>query len=164
MYQIPRNALTLLLAAQILVILPHIGRLPIWLTLFCTGCIAWRIMVYQGRWSFPGKWVKTCFVFGGVLGISVGYGTLLGLEPWVGILIVAYVLKLLEMHQQRDAYTVVVLGYFVALTEFLFEQSIPYALYMFFCVTLITGALLGLNRTTDNVRPRQTLQLSLIHI
>ena len=158
MYRIPRNALTLLLAAQILVILPHIGRLPIWLTLFCTGCIAWRIMVYQGRWSFPGKWIKTCFVFGGILGISVGYGTLLGLEPWVGILIVAYVLKLLEMHQQRDAYTVIVLGYFVALTEFLFEQSIPYALYMFFCVTLITGALLGLNRTADNVRPRQTLQ------
>ena len=72
MYQIPRNALALMLAAQVLVILPHLGRLPIWLTLFCMGCIAWRVMVHLGRWSFPGKWVKTSFVFGGVLGIGLG--------------------------------------------------------------------------------------------
>lgn len=162
MYQIPRNALALMLAAQVLMILPHLGRLPIWLTLFCAGCIAWRVMVYQGRWSFPGKWIKTCFVFGGVLAIGVGYGTLLGLEPWVGILIVAYVLKLLEMHQQRDAYTVIVLGYFVALTEFLFEQSIPYAVYIFFCVTVITASLMGLNQTPGNVQPRQTMQRAFV--
>lgn len=146
-----------MLAAQALVILPHIARLPIWLTLLCLGCGFWRIMVFRGRWSFPGKWIKTLFVVGGFLGVGFGYGTLLGLEPWVGILIVAFVLKLLEMHQKRDAYTVIVLGYFVALTEFLFEQSIPYTLYMFLCVTLITAALIGLNQTRFNVKPWQTI-------
>ena len=128
MYQIPRNALALLLIAQALVILPHVMRLPLWITLLCAGCTIWRVMVFRGRWSYPNKWVKALFVFGGFLGVGFGYGTLLGLEPWVGILIVAFVLKLLEMHQQRDAYTVIILAYFVALTEFLFEQSIPYTL------------------------------------
>ncbi|MDA0977673.1 MAG: DUF3488 domain-containing protein [Proteobacteria bacterium] len=153
MFQIPRNALALILVAQAMVILPHVMRLPIWLTALCVACGIWRIMVYRGRWSYPGTWTKVLFVFGGFLAIGAGYGTLLGLEPWVGILITAFVLKLLEMHQLKDAYTVIVLAYFVALTEFLFEQSIPYALYIYACVTVITAALVGLNLSQMEVRP-----------
>lgn len=146
MYQIPRNALALMLVSIALVILPHVMRLPIWVTLMCIGCCAWRVMVFQGRWSFPGRWVKAFFVFGSFLGVGFGYGTLLGLEPWVGMLVIALVLKLLEMHRKQDAYTVVVLAYFVALTEFLFEQSIPYTIYMYVTITVITSALIGLNQ------------------
>ncbi len=159
MYQIPRNALVLLLTAQAMVILPHVLRLPAWITLFCVGCGLWRVMVYRGRWSYPGRWVKAAFVVGGFFAIGFGYGTLLGLEPWVGILIVAFALKLLEMHQQRDAYTVIVLGYFVALTEFLFQQTIPFTLYVYLCVTVITAALIAMNqRTADSVSPVHTLK------
>ena len=143
MYQIPRQALVLMLVAQAAVIAPHILRLPLWVTTLCVVCGVWRVMVYQGRWSYPGKWIKTLFVFGSFLGVGIGYGTLLGLDPWVGILIIAFVLKLLEMHQIRDAYTFIILAYFVTLTEFLFEQSIPYTLYMYGCVTVITAALRG---------------------
>ena len=62
------------------------------------------------------------------------------------MLVIALVLKLLEMHRKQDAYTVVVLAYFVALTEFLFEQSIPYTIYMYVTITVITSALIGLNQ------------------
>ncbi len=158
MYQIPRNALVLMLIATAMVILPHVLRLPIWLTALCIACGLWRVMVYQGRWSFPGKWIKTLFVFGSFIGVGVGYGTLLGLEPWVGVLILAFVLKLLEMHQQRDAYTFIILAYFVALTEFLFEQSIPYTIYMYVCVTVITASLIGLNQTQMFAEPTRTLK------
>ncbi|MBO6555705.1 MAG: DUF3488 domain-containing transglutaminase family protein [Pseudomonadales bacterium] len=156
MYQIPRNSLVLMLVSIALVILPHILRLPIWVTLMSIGCCFWRVMVYQGRWSLPGKWAKTFFVFGSFLGVGLGYGTLLGLEPWVGMLIIALVLKLLEMHRKQDAYTVVVLAYFVALTEFLFEQSIPYTLYMYIAITLITSALIGLNQA--EVSPKAAIK------
>ncbi len=158
MYQIPRNALILLLIAQAMVILPHVVRVPIWITLLCVACGLWRVMVYKGRWSYPGKLVKTLFVFGAFFGVGFGYGTLLGLEPWVGILILAFTLKLLEMHQQKDAYLVVVLAYFVALTEFLFEQTIPYTLYIYACVTVITAALIGLNQS--DVNPSKALKKS----
>lgn len=159
MYQIPRNALVLLLTAQAMVILPHVLRLPAWVTLLCVGCGLWRVMVFKGRWSYPGRWVKAAFVLGGFFAIGVGYGTLLGLEPWVGMLIVAFVLKLLEMYQQRDAYTVVVLAYFVALTEFLFEQTIPFAIYIYICVIVITAALIAMNqRSADSVSPVQTVK------
>ncbi|MBT5725059.1 MAG: DUF3488 domain-containing protein, partial [Gammaproteobacteria bacterium] len=106
---IPRNVLILLLVALAMVILPHVVRLPIWITLICVACCAWRVMVFRGLWSYPGRWVKALFVFGGFLSVGFGYGTLLGLEPWIAALILAFVLKLLEMHQLRDAHTVIVL-------------------------------------------------------
>ena len=113
---------------------------------------------FRGIWSYPGKWVKALFVFGGFLSVGFGYGTLLGLEPWIAALILAFVLKLLEMHQHRDAHTVIVLAYFVALTEFLFEQSIPYMLYIYACITVITAALVGLNQEAVNVSLQQTMK------
>ncbi len=155
---IPRNVLILLLVALALVILPHVVRLPVWITLLCVACCAWRIMVFRGHWSYPGKWVKALFVFGGFLSVGFGYGTLLGLEPWIAALILAFVLKLLEMHQHRDAHTVIVLAYFVALTEFLFEQSFPYTLYIYACITVITAALIGLNQEAVNVSLQQAMK------
>lgn len=157
-YKIPRNALALMLIGLAMVILPHVVRLPFWVTLLCVGCGFWRVMVYQGRWSFPGRWIKALFVFGGFSGIGVGYGTLLGLEPWVAMLILAFVLKLLEMHRRADAFTVIILAYFVALTEFLFEQSIPYALYTYACITVITAALIGLNQTQRDITPAKSIR------
>lgn len=148
MYQIPRNALMLLLMSMGMVILPHVLRLPVWVTVFCFACGIWRVMVYQGRWSYPRTWVKAVFIVGGFVGVGVGYGTMLGVEPWVGILIVAFVLKLLEMHQKRDAYVAVLLAFFVAMTQFLFEQSIPYTLYMSLAVGVVTASLVALNQTT----------------
>ena len=149
MYQIPRNALALLLAGLSLVILPHISLLPVWITLLAAACCFWRVMVYQGRWSYPGKWTKVAFVLAGIAGVAFGYGTLLGLEPWIGMLVLAFVLKLLEMHKKRDAYTVIILAYFVALTVFLFDQTIPYTLYVYGCVTVITAALIALNQRSS---------------
>ncbi|MDB9942473.1 DUF3488 and transglutaminase-like domain-containing protein [Pseudomonadales bacterium] len=160
-FQIPRNSLVWMLAAQIAVIVPHVPRLPVWVTLICVGCGLWRVMVYQGRWSYPGRWTKVVFVIAGLVGIGVGYqGRVYGLEPAVALLVIAFVLKLLEMQHKRDAYIVILLGYFVAITEFLFFQSIPYALYILFSVVLITAALIGLNQTQSHRQPLKTLKLA----
>jgi len=159
-FQIPRNSLAWLLAAQVAVIAPHGLRLPIPITLICIVCVLWRVMVYQGRWSYPGRWSKVLLVFGGFVGVGVGYSTFLGLDPWVGLLIVAFVLKLLEMENKRDAYVVILLGYFVALTEFLYEQGIPHTLYMILVVTMITAALIGLNQTRSHRKPVATFKLA----
>jgi hypothetical protein len=53
---------------------------------------------------------------------------------------------------------VIVLAYFVALTEFLFEQSIPYTLYIYACITVITAALIGLNQEAVNVSLQQAMK------
>jgi len=161
-YQIPRNSLAWMLLAQAAVSAPHIVRLPIWITLVCIACGLWRIMVYQGRWNYPGRWVKVALAIFGFAGIPLGYDKLTGVEPAIALLIVAFFLKLLEMHDKRDAYIVILLGYFVAITEFLFFQSIPYTIYMFFSVLLITTALIGLHQTKTHIHPVRTIRTAAI--
>ena len=83
-FQIPRNSLTLMLIAQAAVIVPHVFRLPIWLTLLCAACCLWRVRVYQGKWSYPGRWIKTLFVFGGFLPLVLVMAPCWALSPgWV---------------------------------------------------------------------------------
>ena len=105
-YQVLRNSLVWMLVAQAAVSAPHIVRLPIWITLVCVACGIWRVMVYQGRWSYPSRWVKVFFTVIGFAGIPIGYAKLTGLEPAIALLIVAFFLKLLEMHHKKDAYIV----------------------------------------------------------
>jgi len=157
-FQIPRNSLAWLLIAQAAVIAPHFTRLPYWTIALCLGCGLWRVMVYQGRWSYPGRWAKVLFVLLGVVGLGAGYGSFLGLDPWVGLLIIMFMLKLLEMHSKRDGYIVILLGYFVALTQFLYDQGIPSTMYIYLCVTMITAALVGLNQTRTHLKPLLTLK------
>lgn len=159
-YQIPRNSLAWMLAAQAAVILPHAFRIPPWVIAISAACIFWRVMVFQGRWSYPGRWIKVLFVVTGFAAVPYTYGQIYGVEPAVSLLVVAFSLKLLEMVQKRDAYVVIMLAYFVCITEFLFEQSIPYTVYMFSCVIMITAALIGLNQTQSHLKPMRTLKTS----
>lgn len=161
-YQIPRNSLAWLLVAQAAVIAPHVTRLVPWIIFVWVGCGVWRVMVFMGRWSYPGRWTKALFVIVGMAGVPLGYRTMLGLEPAVALLIVAFVLKLLEMQHKRDAYIVIYLAYFVAITEFLFYQTIPASLYIGFVMLLITTALIGLNQTRGHLRPIHTFKLAAI--
>lgn len=160
-FQIPRNSLAWMLAAQAAVIAPHVTRLVPWIILVSLGCGLWRIMVFLGRWSYPGRWTKFLFVMGGMIGVPVGYGRhFFRLEPAVALLIVAFVLKLLEMHNKRDAFIVIYLAYFVLITEFLYSQTIPVAIYMGLVMMMITAALIGLNQTQGHLRPVHTFKLA----
>lgn len=145
-WQIPRNCLAWILLSQIALIAPHAERLPWWVlvTYFCSA--AWRIMVYQGRWSLAPAWVKIilsalCFV-----GIYRSYGSLVGLEPTVALLFSGFSLKLLELANKRDVYVIIFLAYFVALTEFLFTQAFLISLYVFFTVFLVSATLVALHQ------------------
>lgn len=159
-YQIPRNSLAWMLVAQVAAIAPHLPRLSLWIIGVCAVCGIWRVMVFQGRWSYPGRWVKIFLVIGGMVGIPLTYKPMYGLEPAIALLMVAFVLKLLEMHHKRDAYVVILLAYFVTATEFLFDQTIPMTIYMFGVITMVTAALIGLNQSVSHVDPFHTLKLS----
>jgi len=161
-----RHALTWLLAAQFAVIAPHAGRLPIWVSLAWLVSACWRAMVYQGRWSFPHRFIKLVLVVGCLLGIRYSYAAWVGLEPTVALLIACFSFKLLEAATRRDALILLFLGYFVALTEFLFEQGLGTVLYMLLPLLLLTTALVALHQsaqpqfTQPFTQGRQPLRLS----
>lgn len=143
---IPRHALGWLLAAQLALIAPHVQRLPIWIALAWLICACWRVRVFQGRWSLPRGPVKALAGAAGFAGIYFSYGNWFGLEPTVALLIAGFSFKLAEASRRRDAYLLLFLGYFVALTEFLFEQGVGIVLYMLLPLLLLTTALLALQQ------------------
>lgn len=143
---IPRHCLAWLLAAQIAVIAPHLSRLPIWISFAWAMCAFWRIQVYRGQWSFPNRILKTGVVIACLAGIRFNYGSFVGLEPTVALLISCFTLKLLEAASRKEAYLLLFLGYFVALTEFLFEQGLGVVLYMLIPLLLLTTALIALHQ------------------
>jgi hypothetical protein len=112
-----------LLVAQFGVIAPHITRLPWVVVVGWLLAAGWRTAIFQGRAPFPHVLIKILLVAVCLAGIRQTYGSWIGLEPSVALLITCFSFKLLESKSRREAYLLVFLGYFVALTEFLFRTG-----------------------------------------
>lgn len=156
--QVPRNALVWIILSQFVLLLPHMTRVPVWVLLVYLLTALWRIMVYQGRWSFPGRLTKALMALTCFGGIGFHYRTLIGLEPTVALLLAAFALKLVELVERKDAYMVIFLAYFVCVTEFLFSQELLITLYMLFAVLVITTALVALHQPGQDAFTRTTLR------
>ena len=65
-------------------------------------------------------------------------------EAGVSLLALLMTLKLLESKQLRDAWVLVLLAYFLALTNFFYSQSLPTGALMLVTVLVITASLIGL--------------------
>lgn len=167
-FQIPRNSMVWLLVAMFAGIGPHLQRLPLWLTLVCLLCGVWRVMVYRSRWRLPGTAIKVMLVVAGCGAVFVHYGRLFGPDAGTALLILGFCFKLVETHSRRDAFIVVILGYFVVATGFLFSQSMLSAAYMLLVSLMVTAALIGLNQSAGAHDPwrtaRQALRLVLLSL
>ena len=91
--QVPRNALVWMIICLFTLMAPHASRVPLWVLAVYVFAAAWRIQVYRGRWSFPGRWVKAVMTLSGFAGIYISYGSLIGLEPTVALLLTAFALN-----------------------------------------------------------------------
>ncbi|MEQ8517028.1 MAG: transglutaminaseTgpA domain-containing protein, partial [Chromatocurvus sp.] len=87
---IPRNALAWIIGAQLLLLLPHVLRLPIWIVLLYAISFVWRVQIYRGRWPVPGRWLKLVLIGAAITGVGWSYGSVIGLEPTVALLLVAF--------------------------------------------------------------------------
>ncbi|OMH33694.1 hypothetical protein BGP75_11860 [Motiliproteus sp. MSK22-1] len=153
---IPRNSLVWLLASMFAGIAPHFSRLPLWVIAVCLLCGSWRIMVYRSRWKLPGRWIKALLVFSSFAAVLGHYGTLFGPDAGTALLILGFCFKLLETHNRKDAFTVVVLGFFVVATAFFYTQSMLSAGYLLLVCFMVTAALIGLNQTPLQTDPKRT--------
>ncbi|GAB3276559.1 transglutaminase TgpA family protein [Parahaliea aestuarii] len=144
--QIPRNALVWIMLGMAALLAPHLGRLPIWVLVVYIACALWRLQIFRGAWHFPRRLVKLGLIAMAGTGIWLSYGSLLGLEPTVALLLTAYAMKLLELARRQDAYVLLFLGYFICITEFLFTQDLLVVLYSLATVWLVTAALVALHQ------------------
>lgn len=124
---------------------PHVTHLPWWLSLLVGGTLSWRAWLWQQRRPLPPRWTLALLVIGTVAAIGWQYRTLFGKDAGVALLVVFMALKPMEMNSRRDALVVVMLGYFLLLTHYLYSQSIPTGLWLLAAITLLTAALIRLH-------------------
>jgi len=158
--QLPRPALAWIIAAQALLLVPHLPRVPAWVIVVYLFAFVWRVQAYRGRAELPGRWLKVLLSGAAAGGIVLSFGSLLGMEPMVAFLLTAFALKLTEMRTRKDAYVVVFLGYFVLLTAFLFTQALALVVYGVVLVWVLTTALVCVHRTRVSLSDKRPMKLA----
>jgi transglutaminase-like putative cysteine protease len=154
-----RHVLWLLLSLA-MVAAPHASRLPWWVVALVATLAAWRAYVGYGRLALPSRWLLLGVVIGATIGIYLNYRTIFGRDAGVALLVVMLGLKLLEMRSLRDAVLLILLGYFLVITNFLYSQTIATALYMLVCVWVITATMIGLHYTREEPAFRHQLRIA----
>lgn len=160
-----RGSLGWLLTAQFVLVAAHLEHLPLWVMGIWLFAAGWRVLVFLGRASFPPRWVKVILILVAVAGIWRSYGDWRGLEPMAALLIAGFCFKLMEASTRRDAHILLVLGYFVALTAFLFGQGVIATLHVLLACALLLTAQVALHQrlsaTFELRAPRLALLLLL---
>ena len=157
---IPRVSLIWLLVAQVLVILPHLGHLPVWIIGLWVFCAGWRVQIFRMRARYPNGWAKTLLMLLAAFGVFFSRGSLIGLEAGTVLLVAAFILKLVEMRSRRDALVLIFLGFFTVVTAYLFDDSMLAALYSLLPVCALLAALIGLQQSVFARQPLATLRLA----
>lgn len=150
----------LLLAAMALVVLPHAWHLHTWVSAFvlCVGLVYLRQLRRQQA-EVP-RVLLFALVFAGSGAVLYQYGTLLGRNAGVTLLVLMLALKLLEVKQRRDAVMIVFTSYFLVITNFLFTQTALIAVYMFAITILITATLSAITHDSPARPMRSHLRLA----
>lgn len=147
-----------LLAAAIVVLLPHVVRLPIWLSAALAVLFGWRFLIMYRGWPAPGRWLRLALtvLIAGLLFRQ--YGTLFGRDAGSALLAAMLALKFLELRKPRDYVVGVLLVYFLILIGFLYSQSIWLVGYLVTVFVLTSATLVRL--AVPGARPRFALRLA----
>lgn len=137
-----------LLVILVLVAAPHAFRIPPWISLVVGGILGLRALFAWRGLGMPPAWSLAILAAAAAAGIWLSYGRLHGRDSGVALLLLMLCLKTLELRSRRDAHVLVVLGYFLLVTGFLYSQSMSTALYLLGCVWALTGCLMAFQRNS----------------
>ncbi|UCC55680.1 MAG: DUF3488 domain-containing transglutaminase family protein [Gammaproteobacteria bacterium] len=141
-----------LLVSTGLALLPHAWHLPVWVTVFVVGIgLLYRYTLQAPQHTVP-RFLVLALTLAGAAGVLWQYGTLLGRNAGVTLLVIMLSLKLLEAQRPRDARLVIFTSYFVVITNFLFTETPLIALYMF-AITIVITATLSVVTHDSDIRP-----------
>jgi transglutaminase-like putative cysteine protease len=146
----PRSALIGLMLGISSVYLPLQMHLPLWTSLVFISVITWRWMMHLGHWPFPNSVVKVVVVVLAITAVLVSAKGQFHLESATTFILVASLLKVLEIKNQRDGVIIIFLAMFLLAVNFLFEQGLFIALYSLLAVWLLLLALVGLHQTLSS--------------
>lgn len=145
---VPGPQLILLVALLGLAVAPHLVNLSPWITGPFYLMAGWRLSAALRPKLLPGRWLLLGLTLLALANVALHLGVADGRNGGVALLVAMLGLKLLELRSRRDLYMAVFLGYFVVVTQFLFQQGLPLAAYLGGVVVGLTGVLVAMNRAT----------------
>lgn len=157
---LPANKVLWILVIQAAVVLPHVLHLPSWILVAALCAGIWRYHATRRQWRAPGMVLRTLLIGIGAGTVYAAYGTLFGRDAGVAMIVLMLALKLLELNRRRDVVVFVLLGYFLALTNFLYSQSVFMATYIFAVGVLLTSALATVQDSSWQVHPGRQLRIA----
>jgi len=149
-----------------LAVLPHSLRTPIWMSVMFFSLAFWRLHFEINK---PGATTKPSLLVRFsrqlimviiIIGVMSTYGTLIGRDAGVALLILLAGMKLLELEKERDYYIAAFIGMFLILTNFFYSQTILSALHMIITVTTIIVAMICLNDKRHSLASKQKIQFA----
>ena len=144
------------MAAMAFVIAPHAARLPQVLGVVGAGAARWWIA--RRAWRTPPWWAMMALIAVAVTAPERGWSLAACSGAKSAVLLIAMIcLKILEMRNRRDAIIAIFMGFFLAMTNFLYSQNHPDGGYMFVCV-LFVATLIGYNRTASNATWKERIR------
>ncbi len=149
-----------IVASIAVVVAPHVAHVPTWTTVFCSVALSGRLLGAWRRHPLPAKWMLYLFAAVAIGGVLISYRTLFGRDSAVTLLLAMTVLKLLELRSRRDITVIVVLCYFLTITNFFYTQTMLTALYSIGAVWVITATMISLQHQAKPARLRQVIVTS----
>jgi len=147
-----RTSLLRLLAVMLLVISPHLLRLPAWESALVLSIAAWRGAAAVRQWPMPHALLKVALTLAIFAGVYASYGRVWGQNAGVALLVVMLALKLTELRERRDVMVTVFLLYFLLVTHFLYSQAPWTVLYLLLSTVAITAVLIDVHHA-GHARP-----------
>jgi transglutaminase-like putative cysteine protease len=114
--------------------------------------IALRLVSLHRPSLVPGRWLLLPLTLGGMATVLSTYRTFAGPQAGTALLATMLALKLLEMHRLRDLRITTILYGFLLVTQFLFDQSFPRALYLALLLVLDFALMADLTERTGQGR------------
>ena len=142
-----RQALYSLFIALLLSMSPHLGRLPAGFAVLAIFAFGWRYKIITANWQTPGSILRIIIIFSVLFFLFQHYHTLLGRDAGVAMLVALTMLKFLELKTMRDYMLVVFLCLFIALTSFLYSQSLWLGVYLMAVVIILFTVMMFLNHS-----------------
>lgn len=149
---VPKTLEHRVLLALALVLLPHVLHMPPWISLLAGLGLLWRELQLRGLAPQASKLTLILLVAGGIAANWATHGTLVGREGGVSFLMLLTGMKALESRTRRDVGVTLLLGLFLLLTLFLFDQGPLTALWALGAFILLI-ALLNDLASFDKPRP-----------
>jgi len=132
---------TRLLGVLGLVLLPHALHLAPWISLLAALGLLWHALHLRHAIPLPNRLLLAVLMLAGTAAVWLTHGGIFGRDGGVSFLVLLTVLKLLESRTRRDGGLLGLLGLFLLLTLFLFDQGPLTALWALGAFALLLGLL-----------------------